>query len=102
MNFGKLFVGERKYEDWSMLWDASPLRTAHRITAPCLVIHSDTDFRCPIEQGEQLFSTLIDNGVEAELLVFPGEGHELSRSGAPVHRRERFEAIVEWHDRHLK
>ena len=99
--FGGLYVGDRDYDDWSSLWEASPLRTAHRITTPCLVIHSDSDYRCPVEQGEQLFSTLIDNGVETELLIFPDESHELSRSGSPLHRQERFEAILEWHDRYL-
>jgi len=40
-------------------------------------------------------------GVEAEMLVFPGENHELSRSGSPWHRRQRFEAILDWWRRHL-
>ena len=40
-------------------------------------------------------------GVEAEMLRFPGSGHELSRSGKPKYRRERFEAIIDWHRRHL-
>lgn len=99
--FPRRYLGDWEYGDWSALWDASPLKNAHRITTPCLIIHSESDFRCPIEQGEQLFSVLIDNGVEAELLRFPGESHELSRGGKPVHRRERFDAIIEWHDRHL-
>jgi len=100
-SFPRLYLGEWQYDDWSGLWDASPLKRAHLITTPCLIIHSETDFRCPIEQGEQLFSVLIDQGVEAELLRFPGEGHELSRGGKPRHRRARFEAILEWHARHL-
>jgi dipeptidyl aminopeptidase/acylaminoacyl peptidase len=100
-SFPGRYLGDWDYDDWSVLWEASPLRTAHRITAPCLVVHSENDHRCPIEQGEQFFSVLLDNGIEAELLRFPGEGHELSRGGKPVHRRERFEAILEWHDRHL-
>lgn len=95
------YLGDWSYEDWSALWDASPLRWAHQITTPCLILHSEADFRCPIEQGEQLFGVLIDQGVEAELLRFPGEGHELSRGGKPVHRRERFEAILQWHDHNL-
>jgi dipeptidyl aminopeptidase/acylaminoacyl peptidase len=99
--FGDLYVGDRDYDDWSALWEASPLRTAHRITTPCLVIHSDSDFRCPIEQGEQLFTTLIDNGIEAELLRYPGESHELSRSGTPSQRRHRYDAILDWHGRYL-
>lgn len=101
-SFPDRYLGEWDYDDWSSLWDASPMKRAHLITTPCLIIHSEADHRCPIEQGEQLFSALIDNGVEAELLRFPGEGHELSRSGKPVHRRERFEAILEWHGRYLE
>jgi dipeptidyl aminopeptidase/acylaminoacyl peptidase len=95
------YVKDWSYEDFVPLWDASPLKRAHRITTPCLVVHSDADYRCPIEQGEQLFHLLIDNGVDAEFLRFPGESHELSRGGKPVHRRQRFEAILEWHGRHL-
>jgi dipeptidyl aminopeptidase/acylaminoacyl peptidase len=41
------------------------------------------------------------NGVEAELLIFPGENHELSRSGRPRHRVQRFDAILDWFGRHL-
>ena len=83
------------------LWAASPLRHADGITTPTLVIHSETDWRCPIEQGEQLFALLQKNGVESEMLRFPGESHELSRGGKPKHRIERFEAILDWHGRYL-
>ncbi len=99
--FPALYLGEWSYDDWSSLWDASPIKRAHHIDTPCLIIHSESDFRCPIEQGEQLYSLLIDNGIQAELLRFPGESHELSRSGKPMHRKERFEAILDWHGRHL-
>lgn len=100
-SFPRRYLGQWQYDDWSPLWDASPLKRAHLIETPCLIIHSESDYRCPIEQGEQLFSVLIDNGVATELLRFPGEGHELSRGGTPLHRRERFEAILEWHARYL-
>jgi len=83
------------------LWAASPLRHATSITTPTLVLHSETDWRCPIEQGEQLFALLQGNGVESEMVRFPGESHELSRGGKPKHRVERFEAILDWHARHL-
>lgn len=84
------------------IWKASPLARAHAITTPTLVIHSETDYRCPVEQGQQLFSLLYHGGVETELLLFPsGESHELSRSGKPKHRVDRFEAILDWHGRHL-
>ncbi|MEN8113488.1 MAG: S9 family peptidase [Actinomycetota bacterium] len=83
------------------LWEASPLRHADRITTPTLVLHSEADWRCPIEQGEQLFALLKGNGVESEMLRFPGEGHELTRGGKPKHRVERFDAVLEWHGRYL-
>jgi dipeptidyl aminopeptidase/acylaminoacyl peptidase len=100
--FPGMYLTGWDYEDgWGRLWRAGPLARAHRITTPCLVVHSEHDWRCPIEQAEQFSAVLLASGVETELLRFPGEGHELSRSGSPKHRRERFEAILDWHARHL-
>jgi dipeptidyl aminopeptidase/acylaminoacyl peptidase len=99
--FDRMFLQAELPADASLQWQASPVAVADRITTPTLVLHSDADHRCPLEQAEQLFSILRRNGVESELLVFPGESHELSRSGSPKHRLERFEAVLDWHDRHL-
>ncbi|GAA2788157.1 alpha/beta hydrolase family protein [Nonomuraea dietziae] len=52
---------------------------------PFLIIHSENDWRCPVEQAQRLFVALKLRGVETELLLFPGEGHEMSRSGLPSH-----------------
>jgi dipeptidyl aminopeptidase/acylaminoacyl peptidase len=79
----------------------SPLAKADAIRTPTLIIHSEQDWRCPVEQAQRLFVALKRNGVETELLLFPGEGHELSRSGLPSHRIARFEAILEWFGRYL-
>ncbi len=79
----------------------SPLTYAADITAPTLIIHSEEDWRCPIEQAEQLFTAIRRNGGDAVLVRFPGENHELSRSGQPRHRVERFEIIHEFYARHL-
>jgi dipeptidyl aminopeptidase/acylaminoacyl peptidase len=48
-----------------------------------------------------MFVALRRNGAEAEFLLFPGEGHELSRSGKPRHRVQRLDAVLEWWSRHL-
>ena len=80
----------------------SPLTYADGIRNPMLIIHSEEDWRCPVEQAQRLFERLQRNGVESEMLLFPGEGHELSRSGLPSHRVARFEAILDWWQRHLK
>jgi dipeptidyl aminopeptidase/acylaminoacyl peptidase len=79
----------------------SPMLLAGDVTTPTLVIHSELDLRCPLSQGLQYYTLLKQAGVDAELLVFPGENHELSRSGTPWHRRQRFEAILDWWARHL-
>ncbi len=103
MWFGKAYVGVDAHEDPDLLWRSGPLARASAITTPTLVVHSETDYRTPIEQGEQLFAALVHAGTETAMVRFPaGEGHELSRGGAPKHRLERFEMILEWHARHLK
>lgn len=97
------FYTEAAYPDsWERWWELSPLSTAHKVTTPTLIIHAEEDFRCPIEQAEQYFMALLRNGTTTELLRFPGEGHEMSRSGSPRHRVERFSAILQWHERHLR
>jgi dipeptidyl aminopeptidase/acylaminoacyl peptidase len=79
----------------------SPATYAAEIETPVLVVHSENDLRCNVEQGEHLFTLLRLLGKEVELLRFPSETHELSRSGSPVHRVQRFEAILEWFGRYL-
>ena len=72
-----------------------------QVRTPALVIHSEEDLRCPVEQGQRYFTALKQLGVEAAFLVFPGENHELSRSGTPHHRRQRFDQILQWWARYL-
>ena len=81
--------------------EQSAQAVAHLVTTPTLVIHSEDDLRCPIAQAETYFATLQLNGVDSEMLIFPGEDHELSRAGRPSHRVQRFDAILEWFGRHL-
>ncbi len=93
---------EADYPDgWPVWFEHSPIAHAHRVRTPTLILHSENDFRSPIEQAEQYFVALLRNGTPVEFLRFPEEGHEMSRSGKPRHRRERFEAIIDWHRRHL-
>lgn len=86
----------------SFITEQSPLTWADQIRTPTLVVHSERDFRCPLEQGQRVFALLKKNGVPTRFLVFPGEGHELSRSGQPRHRVQRFEHILTWWDEHLR
>ncbi|GAA5197672.1 S9 family peptidase [Microbacterium jejuense] len=79
----------------------SPMAVVGQVTTPTLVMHSELDYRCPLEQATRYYSALKRQGTEAEMLVFPGENHELTRSGQPRHRVERFDAVLDWWARHL-
>ncbi|MYW91627.1 S9 family peptidase [Amycolatopsis rubida] len=79
----------------------SPLSYAADVRIPFAVVHSEQDWRCPLEQAQRQFVALRQAGVETEFLLFPGEGHELTRSGKPRHRVQRFEAVLDWWSRQL-
>jgi len=96
--FLRVYVGD----DPARVKAQSPLTYADRIGTPMLLIHSEEDWRCPIEQAQRLFVALKRRRAEVEMLLFPAEGHELSRSGLPSHRAARFDAILEWWERHLR
>ena len=86
-------------EDWTKI---SPITYAKNIRTPLLILHSENDLRCPIEQAEQLFTILRLLKRDVEFVRFPAESHELSRGGSPLHRVQRFEIILDWFDRKLK
>lgn len=79
-----------------ILIDRSPLFHAPNIFTPVLLIHGEKDYRCPIEQSEQLFVALRRLQKEAEFVRFPGESHGLSYSGRPDHRITRMSLISSW------
>lgn len=84
------------------LWDHSPLKYVSNVKTPTLIIHSDEDYRCPLEQGLQFYTALCDLKVETKLVLFHRENHELSRSGLPKHRVKRLHEITNWMENYLK
>ncbi|MEV7549998.1 S9 family peptidase [Amycolatopsis sp. NPDC089917] len=100
-DIGWFFAGGYVGEDFDEQRKRSPLTYAEKIDIPFMVAHSEQDWRCPLEQGQRMYVALKQNGVAAEFLVFPGEGHELTRSGQPRHRVQRFDAVLEWWGRHF-
>jgi len=94
-------VAPAPWLDVDALWAASPLRHVAQVTTPTLVLHSENDFRCPIEQGEQWFTALRTLGrAPTRMIRFPDEGHELSRSGRIDRRIQRIDAIIAWFEEH--
>jgi len=89
------------FERFETYWDTSPLKYVKNVKTPTLVLHSDLDFRVPIEQGEQWFRALQHFGVPSEIVFFPRENHNLTRTGEPVHLVESLKWQVYWFDRYL-
>jgi dipeptidyl aminopeptidase/acylaminoacyl peptidase len=101
-DIGWVFADQLYGPDPERQREQSPLTYAEKINTPLLIIHSEHDWRCPIEQGQRMFVALKRRGAEVEMLVFPAEGHEMSRSGLPSHRVARFDAILDWWGRYLR
>jgi dipeptidyl aminopeptidase/acylaminoacyl peptidase len=103
-DIGSIFrieLGANHLEDPASYTSISPVQWARDIHVPMLLLHSENDLRCPINQAEELFMALRLLGRDVTFYRFPGEGHELTRSGSPVHRVQRAEIILDWFAQHL-
>jgi dipeptidyl aminopeptidase/acylaminoacyl peptidase len=95
-------MGPPPWPDLDELWARSPIRYVQNVTTPLMLTHGEMDLRCPISQAEEMFGALRLLGKEVELVRFPDESHDLSRSGRPDRRVERLERIADWMERWLK
>jgi dipeptidyl aminopeptidase/acylaminoacyl peptidase len=124
----KAAVAQRSIADWTDFWyttdftlftpnwfrgapwqDAadfrarSPITYIEKVQTPLMLVEGEIDFRCPPGAGgEQMFRALKYLKKPVVMVQFPGESHELSRSGKPVHRIERLQHIVGWFDKYLQ
>jgi dipeptidyl aminopeptidase/acylaminoacyl peptidase len=94
------FAGDL-FEKFDTYWERSPLKYAANVKTPILILHSDNDYRVPLEQGEQWFRALKHFGATAELVIFPRENHNLTRTGEPKHLVESLNWQLYWFDRYL-
>lgn len=100
-DIGSFFGDEYAGTDPEKVRAQSPQAQIDAVRTPSLIVHSEDDLRCPLSQAERYYAGLKRRGVETELVVFPGENHELSRGGSPRHRLQRFEVILDWWARKL-
>jgi dipeptidyl aminopeptidase/acylaminoacyl peptidase len=89
------------WEDMAANWEQSPISAIGNAKTPTMVFHSEQDNRCDKEQGEQVFVALKRQGVDTELILFPGESHGLSRGGRTDRRIARLEHMLRWFDDYL-
>ncbi|GHO45534.1 alpha/beta hydrolase family protein [Ktedonospora formicarum] len=90
------------WEDLEKYMNMSPIKFVQNIRTPLLIIHSDQDLRCSIEQAEQLYTALKYMGRETRLVRFEGQSHGLSRGGHPHSRLERLRHIQSWFAKYLQ
>lgn len=90
------------FEGADKMWNVSPMKYAANIQTPTLFIHSDEDYRCPLAEGLQIYTSMVDRGIPTRMCIFKGENHELSRSGRPKHRMRRLNEITAWIEKYTK
>jgi dipeptidyl aminopeptidase/acylaminoacyl peptidase len=122
----KAAVSQRSIADWAGWWytadiimpawfhgapweseadfkERSPITYVEKIKTPLMLIEGESDFRTPpADGGEQMFRALRYLKIPTAMIRFPGETHELSRSGKPAHRVERLQHIAAWFDKYLQ
>jgi dipeptidyl aminopeptidase/acylaminoacyl peptidase len=90
------------FQKYDLFWERSPLKYVQNVKTPILILHSDNDYRVPLEQGEQWFRALRRFGKTAELVIFPRENHNLTRTGEPKHLVESLDWQVYWFEKYLE
>jgi len=99
--WGSLELGPPPWPDLDELWRRSPIRNVQNIKTPLLLTCGEMDLRCAISQSEEMFGAMRLLGKTVELVRFPEESHDLSRSGRPDRRVERLRRIAGWFERFL-
>jgi len=75
-----------------------PFLHADRIVTPTLFLCGDQDWNVPLSNSEQMYQALKSLGRETQLIVYPGESHDISRPSFQLDRMERYLA---WYGRYL-
>lgn len=102
ISFGERQWGGKRHENIETYLEHSALTYAPEVQTPVLLLHGESDVRCPIEQSEQYFVALKRLGKEVEFVRFPGCSHGFTRDGHPVLRLEYLNRVLAWFRKHLQ
>ena len=81
------------YQRWS------PHKFAARFSTPTLVTAGELDYRVPVDQSLQLYTTLQLKNVDSRLVVFPDEGHWIQK---PQNSEFWYKNVLDWLGKYLK
>jgi dipeptidyl aminopeptidase/acylaminoacyl peptidase len=91
------------FEDPQDFAARSPITYVDKVRTPLMLVEGEADYRTPpTAGGEAMFRALKYLHRPVVMVRFPGESHELSRSGNPWHRVERLQHIARWFDKYLQ
>ena len=90
---GTPWTNKEMYEKWS------PSSYIKNFKTPCLVIHGQNDFRVPVTQGFQFFTSLQRMRVPSKMLYFPDEDHFVQK---PQNAELWWKTVHEWLAKYLK
>jgi dipeptidyl aminopeptidase/acylaminoacyl peptidase len=91
------------WDDIETYWNQSPIKYFGNVKTPTLIIHSEGDLRCNIEQAEQVFTILKLRKVPTRFVRYPrNTSHGMSRGGPADLRIHRLDQIVSWWKKYLK
>lgn len=75
--------------DFEKLLEFSPIKNVDKINTKLLIMHSEKDFTCPLEQATEFYTQLKLNDKDVKLIIYKNENHNLSRTGSPKSRVQR-------------
>ncbi|MCL2498108.1 MAG: S9 family peptidase [Symbiobacteriaceae bacterium] len=93
--------GANPLTDYDEMLKRSPITYVKNVVTPLLISHNEEDYRCPIEQGEQLFVALKKLGQTVRLVRFPHSSHSLPGSGNPALREDRLKHFMDWFNTYI-
>jgi len=87
------------WENFELYRRLSPIKEVKKVRTPTLFLCGQFDYRCPLPQSEMMYLSLKRLGVETELVIYPGEGHNLSQLD---HQIDRMKRVLAWFNKYLK
>lgn len=93
------FFGASVYDDPTIYARSSPINFIKRVQTPTLVLVGERDLECPVPQSREFWHALKTLGVPTQLVIYPREGHRITR---PNHRRDILKRSLSWLDHHLQ
>jgi dipeptidyl aminopeptidase/acylaminoacyl peptidase len=78
---------------------SSPFFEADKIRTPTLFLGGLNDFIVPIIGSEQMYQALKANGVNTQLVIYPGENHVMRK---PSYLQDRLDRYLDWYAKYLK